>query len=169
MLLLEPSLPNLSSLELSSNHLAALAFDSSSSSYSSPFPKLIDLRLDFNAFESWDQLLPLASLTSYAFPHPLRSTLLFLFAHPSFRPIALSLKTLSLSHNSLPVLPPSISCFPPTLETLHLANNRIPNWESMDILAEKAPGLIGLTVRGNGVVDGEFENDDASFSSPRRS
>ncbi|KAL7415269.1 hypothetical protein BDY24DRAFT_439705 [Mrakia frigida] len=126
MLLLEPSIPNLSSLELSSNHLTSLYIDPVSTA-SSPFPKLVDLRLDFNSFGSWDQLLPLATLSS--------------------------LRTLSLSYNSLPALPPSIACFPPTLETLHLANNRIPNWESMDVLAEKATGLIGLTVRGNGFVD----------------
>lgn len=55
----------------------------------------------------------------------------------------------------LPRLPIDIACLPPSLEVLHLAENRISNWESMDVLAEKTPKLVTLTVRGNGFVDGE--------------
>ncbi|CED82065.1 Beta-tubulin folding cofactor E [Phaffia rhodozyma] len=121
VLFIEPSLPNLTSLELSSNRIEKICFPDGKER--EIFPRLEELRLEWNEFTSWDNLNGLVTLRS--------------------------LRLLSLSANRLPALDSSVRSLPPWLKFLNLANNVVAGWKSIDVLGEKAFELEGIVLRGN--------------------
>lgn len=67
------------------------------------------------------------------------------------------MRYLSLSHNRLPSLPLTNLSYhpiplPPKLETLHLANNQLADWETIDLINERLNSLKVLWLGGNPLI-----------------
>ncbi|RAL12452.1 putative tubulin-specific chaperone [Aspergillus homomorphus CBS 101889] len=118
--------PSLAVLSASANQLTSIT---------SPLPPTITrLTLENNTFTSLSALRPLTTLPR--------------LEHLSLRSNNISTITDNDNNDTTPLL------FPPTLTSIDLSRNRIPNWLFVNELAAAIPSLHTLRISGNPVFDG---------------